>query len=163
MVLRSAVGAWFTAPATAVAVPLSYMQATPAALGIGSEMSPQRHWWRQIGTVPPYSRVSCVAVASGLSPRLACALGSTCRILIPQLAPGWALATLPSGQLSFLKNDVFVYMGAVAGDALRRFAIPNAGYGRRLGYHPTVRGTARNPNDHPHGGRTRAIRYPRTP
>jgi hypothetical protein len=26
-----------------------------------------------------------------------------------------------------------------------------------------VRGTAKNPNDHPHGGRTRAIRYPLTP
>lgn len=32
-----------------------------------------------------------------------------------------------------------------------------------LGRAPQVRGTVMNPNDHPHGGRTRAIKYPRTP
>jgi len=28
---------------------------------------------------------------------------------------------------------------------------------------PGVRGTVKNPNDHPHGGRTRAVKWPRTP
>lgn len=34
---------------------------------------------------------------------------------------------------------------------------------RRLGFKSTVRGVAMNPVDHPHGGRTKTIRYPRTP
>jgi ribosomal protein L2 len=29
---------------------------------------------------------------------------------------------------------------------------PNAGYNRMLGFRPTVRGVAKNPCDHPHGG-----------
>ena len=32
-----------------------------------------------------------------------------------------------------------------------------------LGKKPKVRGVAKNPIDHPHGGRTKAIKYPRTP
>ena len=32
-----------------------------------------------------------------------------------------------------------------------------------LGKKPKVRGVAKNPTDHPHGGRTKAIKYPRTP
>jgi len=38
-----------------------------------------------------------------------------------------------------------------------------AGYYRNFGRKSTVRGVAMNPVDHPHGGRTKAIRYPRTP
>lgn len=32
------------------------------------------------------------------------------------------------------------------------FRIPNAGYNRRRGIRPTVRGVVKNPCDHPHGG-----------
>lgn len=32
------------------------------------------------------------------------------------------------------------------------FRIPNAGYNRRKGVRPTVRGVVKNPCDHPHGG-----------
>ena len=38
-----------------------------------------------------------------------------------------------------------------------------SGYWRSLGNKPKVRGVAMNPVDHPHGGRTKAIKYPRTP
>jgi ribosomal protein L2 len=31
------------------------------------------------------------------------------------------------------------------------------------GQRPSVRGTVKNPNDHPHGGRTRSISRPQTP
>ena len=38
-----------------------------------------------------------------------------------------------------------------------------SGYWRALGIKSTVRGVAKNPVDHPHGGRTKSIKYPRTP
>ena len=38
-----------------------------------------------------------------------------------------------------------------------------AGFYKNLGKKSIVRGVAMNPVDHPHGGRTKAIRYPRTP
>lgn len=34
----------------------------------------------------------------------------------------------------------------------RHFRAPNAGYNRRRGIRPTVRGVVKNPCDHPHGG-----------
>lgn len=34
---------------------------------------------------------------------------------------------------------------------------------KMLGRHPVVRGVAKNPCDHPHGGTTNSIRLPRTP
>jgi large subunit ribosomal protein L2 len=38
-----------------------------------------------------------------------------------------------------------------------------SGYWRSFGLKPHVRGVARNPVDHPHGGRAKSIKYPRTP
>jgi large subunit ribosomal protein L2 len=38
-----------------------------------------------------------------------------------------------------------------------------SGYWRNFGLKPHVRGVARNPVDHPHGGRAKSIKYPRTP
>jgi ribosomal protein L2 len=41
--------------------------------------------------------------------------------------------------------------------------VNKAGYYRNYGHKPKVRGIAKNPVDHPHGGRTKAIKYQRTP
>lgn len=38
-----------------------------------------------------------------------------------------------------------------------------SGFYRNCGISPIVRGVAKNPVDHPHGGRTKAIKYQRTP
>jgi len=37
------------------------------------------------------------------------------------------------------------------------------GFWRSFGKKPITRGVAKNPVDHPHGGRTKSIKYPRTP
>jgi len=73
------------------------------------------------------------------------------------------LVVLPSKQLRFIPNQGYVALGGSQPTTRRFFVTPNAGFNRRLGRRPVVRGTVRNPNDHPHGGRTRAIKYPRTP
>jgi large subunit ribosomal protein L2 len=39
----------------------------------------------------------------------------------------------------------------------------NAGFYKKQGFKSLSRGIAKNPVDHPHGGRTKAIRYQRTP
>ena len=84
-------------------------------------------------------------------------------VWIPEAGRGWALLTLPSGQLRLVDNRSYVALGGSHPQSRRFFVLPNAGWVRRAGRRPIVRGTVKNPNDHPHGGRTRAIRYPRTP
>ena len=86
MVLRSAIGAWFSAPAVLGASPLSYMQAVPASLEARIAVNPQPHWWRQLQSMPPYARVSGVAISVTQTVQFARAIGSTCQVLIPQAA-----------------------------------------------------------------------------
>ena len=45
----------------------------------------------------------------------------------------------------------------------KNFKNTKSGFWRKKGFKPTVRGVAMNPVDHPHGGRTNSIKYPRTP
>lgn len=43
-------------------------------------------------------------------------------------------------------------LGAVSNGDLKYFSIGSAGKARGLGFRPVVRGVAKNPCDHPHGG-----------
>lgn len=45
----------------------------------------------------------------------------------------------------------------------KKFFKPNAGFSKKLGFRSIVRGVAKNPVDHPHGGRTKSIKLPKTP
>jgi large subunit ribosomal protein L2 len=45
----------------------------------------------------------------------------------------------------------------------KKYVNGKAGFWRSFGHKPIVRGVAMNPVDHPHGGRTKAIKHQRTP
>jgi hypothetical protein len=96
-------------------------------------------------------------------PRFALAPGVTCLLLTPEAWPDWALLELPSGALRFAPAGAYVFLGGPAPGERAAARGANAGLARRYGRCPQVRGTAMNPNDHPHGGRTRAQRWQRTP
>lgn len=115
--LRSAVGAWCCVPVTVGVVPGGYLQAVPPHLG--PDFHIPFYWWRQLGAVAPYARVSYVPPYPGAAARFACSLGVTCRVLIPSLERGWALVALPSGQLSVLPTASYVQVGAAEPRALR--------------------------------------------
>jgi len=74
-----------------------------------------------------------------------------------------ALIKLPSG----VRKVFSIYsIGSLGCPALKENSgtnLTSAGYGRSLGKKPQTRGVAKNPVDHPHGGRTKSIKYPRTP
>jgi len=65
---------------------------------------------------------------------------------------GYVLLRLPSGELRnvFAKNRATI--GQVGNTEHENVVIGKAGRQRWLGVRPTVRGTAMNPVDHPHGG-----------
>lgn len=74
-----------------------------------------------------------------------------------------AVIKLPSG----VKKVFSIYSIASLGNVLfsnkKLLRNNKAGHYNVLGKKPIVRGVAMNPVDHPHGGRTKAIKYPRTP
>ena len=72
-------------------------------------------------------------------------------------------------QLPSLKLKIFHYLSTafiLYNDDLKiniKLKNSKAGFFHNLGYLPTVRGVAKNPVDHPHGGRTKSLKCPKTP
>ncbi len=65
------------------------------------------------------------------------------------------IASMPSGELTKLPINLRVFIGRNSNTLHKKELLGSAGYTRRLGFRPTVRGVAMNPVDHPHGGRTK--------
>ena len=74
-----------------------------------------------------------------------------------------SIVILPSGVRKVFSTHSIGSEGAVDMHHHKYFSQRNAGYWRLLGKKPKNRGVARNPVDHPHGGRTKAIKHQRTP
>ncbi len=74
---------------------------------------------------------------------------------------------LPSGEIRLVKKECLCVIGGVSNPDRKHMKIGFAGRNRRLGKRPTVRGTAMNPVDHPHGGgegkQSIGMKHPKTP
>jgi large subunit ribosomal protein L2 len=65
---------------------------------------------------------------------------------------GYAQIKLPSSEVRRVSDLCYASIGAVGNEEYNLVNIGKAGRSRWLGIRPTVRGTAMNPVDHPHGG-----------
>jgi large subunit ribosomal protein L2 len=63
-----------------------------------------------------------------------------------------ALLRLPSGEMRLVSINCKATIGQVGNLEHENVTIGKAGRKRHMGIRPTVRGSAMNPNDHPHGG-----------
>ncbi len=63
-----------------------------------------------------------------------------------------ALLRMPSGELRNVPASCMATIGVVSNEDHQNVKIGKAGRKRNMGVRPTVRGSAMNPNDHPHGG-----------
>jgi large subunit ribosomal protein L2 len=161
--VKNSIGAWFFTPLPRGVAPLSYFSAMPRNAHAQTLKGAHPTWWWPLALLAPYTRASLFPTRHGLAPQLVCSPGSTALVLTASLWRQWALIVLPSGQLFLCKNTPHVLLGGRAPtDSHGQFSTV-AGARRRRGFAPSVRGVAMNPNDHPHGGRTKAVKYPRTP
>jgi len=64
----------------------------------------------------------------------------------------YALVRLPSSEVRRIRSDCLATIGQVGNVDHRSITLGKAGRKRWLGWRPTVRGSAMNPRDHPHGG-----------
>lgn len=64
----------------------------------------------------------------------------------------YALIRLPSGELRNVPVNCMATIGQVGNVDHENLNIGKAGRKRHMGWRPSVRGSAMNPNDHPHGG-----------
>lgn len=63
----------------------------------------------------------------------------------------------------WLNSDCFAVLGSVSANVKLKYPVVKAGITRNLGFRPVVRGIAKNPVDHPHGGRSNKGQHPTTP
>lgn len=113
--------------------------------------------------IPVGTIVHCVELKPGKGAQIARSAGTSVQIVAKE--DRYALLRLRSGEIRKVLITCRATVGEVCNSehSLRRLG--KAGKSRHLGRRPTVRGTAMNPVDHPHGGgegRTRG-RHPVSP
>lgn len=65
---------------------------------------------------------------------------------------GYTSLKMPSGEIRKIHENAWATVGAVSNEEYKLVNRGKAGRSRWLGIRPTVRGSAMNPVDHPHGG-----------
>ena len=109
------------------------------------------------------SKVSLLELYPGQGVQYVRSGGVCARLTRVNLRNYTGVVQLPSGVKKSFSLYSLASFGPVALKAKRRVRNTRSGYWRTFGVKSIVRGVARNPVDHPHGGRTKAIKYPRTP
>ena len=79
---------------------------------------------------------------------------------------GFALVKLPSGEIRRFREELWATIGQVGNAGIASVNLRKAGTKRRMGIRPTVRGVAKHPGSHPHGGGEGrsgiGLKYPKT-
>lgn len=65
---------------------------------------------------------------------------------------GWAHLKMPSGEVRMVSLECMATIGTLGNEDWKHLVIGKAGRKRHMGIRPSVRGTAQDPNSHPHGG-----------
>lgn len=84
--------------------------------------------------------------------QLARSAGSSIQILGKDDSGKYIICKMASGEVRKIRRECRATIGEVSNDDHNLVNIGKAGRNRHKGIRPTVRGSAMNPNDHPHGG-----------
>jgi large subunit ribosomal protein L2 len=103
-----------------------------------------------LGKLPTGTFVYNVELQPGAGARLARSAGNFAEVVAHDA--GYTQLKLPSTEIRKVQDACFASIGAVGNEEQRLVNIGKAGRSRWMGIRPTVRGTAMNPVDHPHGG-----------
>ena len=105
---------------------------------------------RPLGGIPVGTFVYNIEIAPGSGASLVRSAGNYAEVIAHD--GGYAQLKLPSTEVRKISDLSWASIGAVGNEEYNLVVIGKAGRSRWLGIRPTVRGTAMNPVDHPHGG-----------
>lgn len=115
--------------------------------------------------IPVGTQVNNVELLPGRGGQLSKSAGSFIQVLAHE--GGYAHLALPSKEVRIVPENAMATVGQVSNSAHNTITIGKAGRKRWMGIRPTVRGTAMNPVDHPHGGgegrQPIGLKHPKTP
>jgi large subunit ribosomal protein L2 len=145
---------------------LSYILA-PQRLGIGdtvvsgqaADVKPGNAM--PLGAMPVGTIVHNIETKPGKGGQLARSAGTYA--MLAGRDQGYAILKLKSGETRMVRAECMASVGAVSNPDHVNEIIGKAGRTRWMGYRPVTRGIARNPVDHPNGGRTNGGKHWATP
>ena len=115
--------------------------------------------------IPAGMPVHNVELRPGFGGKLARSAGNA--LYVMGVEKKFAQLKMPSGKIRLVPKTCLCTIGQVSNPDMARIKLGKAGRSRHLGIRPTVRGTAMNPVDHPHGGgegkQPIGLKYPKTP
>lgn len=104
----------------------------------------------QLKDIPVGTFVYNVELRPGEGAKMGRSAGTSTKIMAHE--GGYVSIQLPSGEVRKVLENCSASVGTVSNSEQKMVNIGKAGRSRHLGIRPTVRGTAMNPVDHPHGG-----------
>ncbi len=114
--------------------------------------------------IPAGMPVSSVELEPGQGAKIARGAGNV--VFVMGVEKKYAQVKMPSGEIRLIKKEALCTVGQASNPDKRHISLGKAGRSRHLGIRPTVRGTAMNPVDHPHGGgegkQSIGLKHPKT-
>lgn len=104
----------------------------------------------KLKNIPVGTEVSCVELQPGRGGQIIRSAGA--RAWVSAQEGGYTNLKLPSGETRKVLGECFAMLGQVSNAEHANIKLGKAGRKRWLGWRPSVRGSAMNPVDHPHGG-----------
>jgi large subunit ribosomal protein L2 len=101
--------------------------------------------------IPQGTLIHNIELQAGRGGQVVRSAGTSAQILAKE-DRDYATVRLPSGEERLIRQECLATIGQVGNVEHGNVKLGKAGRKRHLGIRPTVRGSAMNPNDHPHGG-----------
>jgi len=118
-----------------------------------------------LANIPTGMRLHNIEIQPGKGGQMCRGAGTGAQLLARD--DRFAMLRLPSGQIRRVPSRCMATIGSVGNQDHKNQKKGKAGVNRHLGRRPTVRGSAMNPNDHPHGGGEGhapiGMKHPKTP
>jgi large subunit ribosomal protein L2 len=128
----------------------------PHGLGVGDIVASGPDVEARTGNALPLSRIPLgtqvhnIELIAGRGGQIVRSAGASAQLLAKE--GDFATLRLPSGEVRRVRVECMATVGQVSNLDHENQKIGKAGRARHLGKRPTVRGSAMNPRDHPHGG-----------
>ncbi|HOA42403.1 MAG TPA: 50S ribosomal protein L2 [Bacillota bacterium] len=100
--------------------------------------------------IPVGTVIHCIELKAGKGAQLVRAAGNGAQLMAKE--GDYATVRLPSGEMRKIRMECRATIGEVGNVEHENINIGKAGRKRHMGFRPSVRGSAMNPIDHPHGG-----------
>jgi len=103
-----------------------------------------------VSRIPTGTRIHNIELKPGRGGQIARSAGTAAQLLAKE--GNYVHVRMPSSEIRLIHRDCYATVGQVGNLDHSNIKLGKAGRKRHKGFRPAVRGSAMNPNDHPHGG-----------